>query len=404
MRPLVLALACFTSGCAAIWGIEESTLRESADAPPLETPDAPLAEPPDAAPPEVPDAAPVVPDATPPKPDATPPKPDATPPSPDAASAVPDAPPAVPDATPAVPDATLAAPDAGADAPLAEPDATPPPVDAGLPDGGFTQPSGTIAVSFIVDDRANQVYGPGDLRWKGSMLYHALTRTITYDPAWGSPWPPLYDDGPWDKGSPPGHEPKGAVAGDHKWGITVFVTPPTTGSAQSYEYGLTDASYDSKFDSGWCWIGNNGQFAVKAGDTAITAKGQTFPAFGTTDLQLTIDTTALDASHTWDTSVVGVKGSAWSWGLQTLTVDGNGKATFTMSNYVGAGHTFDHTGLLSSGQNAEFVFTFTGVEYKDGGVSLATGITAAVKAAGASGFTPVPIMLNAFKNTYITAP
>src|SRR5262249_10177992 len=50
------------------------------------------------------------------------------------------------------------------------------------PSGGFMQPAGTVAVSFTVDDTANKVYGPGDLQWKGSMIYDPATRKITKDP------------------------------------------------------------------------------------------------------------------------------------------------------------------------------------------------------------------------------
>src|SRR5512147_360805 len=78
---------------------------------------------------------------------------------------------------------------------------------ASITSSSFTQPPGTIAVSFSVDDRENRVYGVGDLAWKGSFVYDSNTRTLNYDPFWsaGVPgWPVLYDDGPWTEG---GHEP-----------------------------------------------------------------------------------------------------------------------------------------------------------------------------------------------------
>ncbi len=277
------------------------------------------------------------------------------------------------------------------------------------PTGGFTQPAGTVAVSFTVDDTANKVYTQGNLQWKGSMIYDPVTRKITRDTTWGGPWAALYDDGPWDQGTPPGHEPKNSTAGDHKWGITVFATPPATGT-DTYEYGLNDDAYQTAFGNGWVWLGANGTFAVAAGATApIAAAGQTFPKFGTTDLQLKIDLAALDTSSSWDTSKVGVKGSAWAWGVVDLTPSiSGGIATFTLSAVTGAGKPFNHTGLVSSGDKPEFIFVFgtgTGKEYKDAsGNALATGVTAGVKASGASTFTDVTITLATNKNTTITVP
>src|SRR6266852_4305066 len=92
----------------------------------------------------------------------------------------------------------------------------------------FTKPAGTVAVNFSVDDTANKSYtadatGKSDLQWKGAMIYDSTKNTITADPTWGGPWAVLYDDGPWTSG---GHEPDGATAGDHIWGVAVFVTPP----------------------------------------------------------------------------------------------------------------------------------------------------------------------------------
>jgi len=216
-------------------------------------------------------------------------------------------------------------------------------------------------------------------------------------------WARLYDDGPWTTG---GHEPMGAVAGDHKWGITVFATPPAT-AMQAYDYGLTDGSYEKSYGNGWMWpSGPNGTFTVHAGDTAaITAPGLTIPAFGTTDMQIVIDTTNLAAGTAWDTTQTGIKGSAWAWGTVSLTV-ASGKATFTLSAVVGAGHPFNHTGLLHSGDKPQFVITFAGVEYKDATGFSIQGVTAGTKAQGASTFTPATIALSPTgdPNPFITVP
>lgn len=97
-------------------------------------------------------------------------------------------------------------------------------------DLGFPQPAGTVAINFSVDDSVNGVFAAGELQWKGSMIYDAATRKITEDATWGGPFAPLYDDGPWNVTNAttglPGHEPATAVAGDKKWGVTVFMAPP----------------------------------------------------------------------------------------------------------------------------------------------------------------------------------
>lgn len=279
-------------------------------------------------------------------------------------------------------------------------DTAPPPP----PPPGFTQPAGTVAVNFKVDDSINKVFTAGNLQWKGAMIYDSTTRKVTADATWGGPWAPLYDDGPWSAG---GHEPADATAGDNKWGVTVFVTPPATGTA-TYSYGLNDDYYQTNFGNGWIWIGSNGSFDVAAGATApVNATGQVMPAFGTTDIQLKLDTNAL-AAGTWDKTKIEVKGSAWAWGSVVLTPDtaGGTAYTFTLSANVGAGKKFVHTGLLKTGDKPEFVFVFNGKEYKDaGGTVLADGVSAGTKASTATTYTSAPILVNATnKNTYVTIP
>jgi hypothetical protein len=253
---------------------------------------------------------------------------------------------------------------------------------------GFPQPAGTVAVNFTVDDTANRLFQADELYWKGAMIYDPTTRKITFDSTWGGPWAPLYDDGPWNV-DPPGHEPAGSVAGDHKWGVTVFATPGA--AATTYEYGLVDHA----FGDGWIWVGNNGSFVVAAGATTpITATGLTIAPFGNIDLRFTLDTAALDTQGgtvTWDTSVVQVKGGAWAWNLINMYDDGthgdatagDGIYTFVLSDWVGAGKTYFHTGLLKSGDQPQFVFVFNGVEYRDGaGLPTATGAVAETMAPG----------------------
>jgi len=266
------------------------------------------------------------------------------------------------------------------------------------PPAGFTQPAGTVAVNFTVDDTANKVYTAGQLQWKGAMLYDSTTRKVTKDSTWAGPFATLYDDGPWSSG---GHEPAGNVAGDNKWGATVFVTPPAAAPSDLYEYGLIDHA----FGDGWIWVGTNGSFTIAPGATAaVNATGLTLAKFGTTDMQLVIDKTLL-APGTWDTTTVKVKGSAWAWQEQTLTASGN-TYTFTLSNVVGVGKPLYHTGLLNAGAQPEFIYVFNGVEYKDGsGNGLYTGVTAATKASGAATWTTQTITLNPSNfNPRITVP
>jgi hypothetical protein len=269
-------------------------------------------------------------------------------------------------------------------------------------------------VNFTVDDTANQVFGPGELEWKGAMKIDETTRIITPDSAWGGPFPKLYDDGPWTTG---GREPKGSVAGDHKMGVTVFVAPPATGSA-TYEYGLQDAT-----TQGWLWRGANGTFVVASGATAeVTAAGLTLIPFGTTDLKVVIDTNALLARTladggvgTWDTSKVRIKGSGWSWALAELLDDGtkgdataaDGKFTFEMSQYVGTGHQFPHYGLGASGDQLQFVFVFglgDGVEYRDATAPSIVGVTASIKPSGGSYTTATIAQCGGDKNPCVTIP
>jgi hypothetical protein len=293
---------------------------------------------------------------------------------------------------------------------------------SGTPDASI-QPNGTVPVNFSVDDTANKVYASGDLQWKGAMKFDPTTRMITKDSSWGGPFAVLYDDGPWTTG---GHEPIGATAGDKIWGITIFVTPPATGT-DSYAYGLNDANACSSDPSvagcnGWSWLGDNGTFAVAAGATApVNATGRTFAKFGTVDLQLkatksqlislcqlsspatcSADADCNDLQNKFcnqsvtpkkcalkqtttctnpgsactgtpdattctppDTSKVTVKGSAQGWSEVKLVDDGAGNFIFTQSAFAGAGKPLPHAGLANSADKPEFIFVFNGSEYLD---------------------------------------
>lgn len=279
----------------------------------------------------------------------------------------------------------------------------------------FPQPTGTVAVNFTVDDTANKLWKDQELEWKGNVLFDSTTRKGTFDSTWGGPWAKLYDDGPWDKG---GHEPKGATAGDHKLGVTVFVTPPASGT-QDFEYGLRDATNPDTANGGWVWAGSNGKFTLTAGSTTeVTAAGMTFPAHGTTDLKLTLNTNQLDAGGTWTTAKVEVKGSGWGWTSVHMYDDGtHGDATagdkiytFVLSQAIDQAKP-PYPGLLKAGDRAEFVFELDGKEYKVSSVCSKAGVTAGLKAGGAAGFTDVTSSIAVTGgtglgsgNTYVTVP
>lgn len=291
----------------------------------------------------------------------------------------------------------------------------------------FLPPAGTVAVNFSVDDRANRVYRAGDLKWKGSFLLDEATRLLTADPTWSgaapgaaprSGWPTLYDDGPWTKG---GHEPIGARAGDHVWGVAVFVTPPAAGS-DSFDYGLIDDTYEARLGNGWMWKGSNGSFSVAAGATdPIVAAGMTFPRFGWDDLLLRLDWAKLNPTvlgiH-WDPSSVTVKSSAWGWGEIPLASLGKGQYAFLLSTKIGPGRLLPHTGLLNPGDVPEFVFVlgtveFGPIEYRDWacdadgncwGPAAVAGVSAATLNWCGLHYTPLDVVVLDDWNTGVTVP
>ncbi len=266
----------------------------------------------------------------------------------------------------------------------------------------YRKPGGAIAVSIVVDDAANKVYSDGQLVWRGSMSYDSIYNIIYSDPTWTGPFPKLYDDGPMSAG---GHEPEGAVAGDHKFGAMVFVFPPYYDST-TFEYGMIDQTYGTPPYFGWIWSGPNGRFTVYPGATADQrVAGMTLKPFGTTDVQLVLDANNLDPSGTWDLTTVAVKGSAWAWLELPLTNDGTGRYVFTLSSFVGAGKLLTHTGLATSGDQPEFMFVLGGQNYVNAAGASSIGVSAGTKASGAGAFTPTLVLLDSTShNTFIRVP
>lgn len=302
-------------------------------------------------------------------------------------------------------DATTAA-DSGSDAGV-----TPDAGQEGCPAWAGTQPANTVALNFVADDSANRTYTSTDgLAWKGSMKFDSATRCITRDTSWSGPFALLYDDGPWNTG---GHEPAGATAADHKFGVTVFFPSPVATS--TIDYGLV-SDWAPGGQGNWLWQGPNGAVHIPANSTApIDATGFTFPAFGTVDLKLVIDTATRAAGfETWMPALgVTVKSSGWGWVESPATDDGmagddaatDAKYTFVIGERAGRGN-LRHVGKYTSGQEIQFVFVLGGVEYKVAQVPSTAGVHAYTKAMGAATWTEVPVMNkpDGDKNTFIVIP
>jgi hypothetical protein len=281
-------------------------------------------------------------------------------------------------------------------------------------------PPCTVPVNFVVDDTANKAYKDAEMQWKGQFAWSAPTRISYMDGNWSGPYAPLYDDGPWDGYASGntikyGHEPHGAVAGDHIFGVTVFAYPPASGN-EVYGYGLIDHT----FGDGWIWKGSNGSFTIVSGATQpVTATGMTIDPWGTVDVELQLDTANLEPNTcsptpctpaAWDfTNGVKVKGSAWGWYEVALPSSGS-VYTFTMSNFVGLGNQLYHYGLTKQNDQPAFVFVFyaadgSSKEYKVGGVPPTTGVTAATKyPTGSWTAATVTNQPSGDKNTIITIP
>lgn len=257
---------------------------------------------------------------------------------------------------------------------------------------GFQQPANTVALSFTIDasDRKGFYVDEG-LEWKGAFTYDKATRILTYAADWAGgkgPYAPLYDDGPYDQG---GHEPKGAVKGDSKFGITAFL--PIPAEALKIEYGAQVPSGPncSNADGCWIWKGANGSIQVAAGaSTALTAEGLKLDPEGTVDLRLTLDTNNLGSGHVLDAGeTITVKGTFADWSNEQAFDDGtHGDATagdkvFTYTLSANAIRRLK----LAPGTVAEFVWNIGSAEYKTSGNKCeTTGVKAYTKGASDASF------------------
>ena len=134
-------------------------------------------------------------------------------------------------------------------------------------DPGETRTHATL--NFTLDDATSEIYTAGDgLAWKGNFSYDADNDLLALDPTSSGPFVMLADDGPVSGG---GHEPEGAVAGDHLWGASVQVE--TTDMSSVFTYGVISGSVDG---SDGDWIDGNTMQAVTVTSGAtgtITAPG-----------------------------------------------------------------------------------------------------------------------------------
>ncbi len=264
------------------------------------------------------------------------------------------------------------------------------------PAGAFQPPAGTVAVNFTVSDVVNRLWRGGELAWKGSMRFDATTRVITFDPSWAGPFPILHDDGPWD-GTPAGHEPSGAVAGDSILGVTVFITPGP--SAQVFQYGLMDVATGS-----WLWrsaSGANGTFTVEPGATApVLAPGMEFPRLGEVDLRFELDVrTLLAVSPPYSTSTVAVKGTVTGWSPLAMVDDGTrgdrvaGDGVFTAAlSSMPAAAAPPYLGLAQPGQVVEFLLQLGGRDYRDAaGLAALQGVSVSSMAPGSGFWAPLQL-------------
>lgn len=271
----------------------------------------------------------------------------------------------------------------------------------------FAQPDNTVVVNFTIDASGRPgFYADEQIQWKGSFQYDAETRVIVKDTNWASPWPPLYDDGPWTCG---GHEPDGATAGDDKFGITVFFAKPET--ATELEYGLRDAvAGGSNNDAGWIWVGPNGKVTINPTDTEVTAEGLTLSPEGAVDFRLTLDTTALGSGFTEGGKNIKVKGTYSGW-AETVAYDDASHGDAVANDHI---YTFTLSAndpkllKLTSGTTVEWVWVINSVEYKtNGGQAEKTGVKAFTNKSAAGWVDQtanIAITTGQFPNTYITVP
>lgn len=251
--------------------------------------------------------------------------------------------------------------------------------DQGAGDG---QASGSLVLTFEVDDSANQTFGDGEIVWTGSFTWDQATNSIVYATSWlptDGPYPPLYDDGPISAG---GHEREGATKGDH-----VFSTQVNFNAVEdtTLEYGALNEL------GNWMWNGANGTLQVAKGQKGVVAvPGMKLAKHGALDLKIALDTKKLAACCTkWSLAShsLYLKGSMNMWTAIQLLDDGqkgDDVAGDGIITYVHKQNLGKHDGGLNAGDEAQFIFVATqgdtlpdaGQEYKGAKEAFADGVTA----------------------------
>ncbi len=225
-------------------------------------------------------------------------------------------------------------------------------------------PDGHARITFFVDDRANETFQDGDIKWTGSFAWDAEENTIVFATSWlpsDGPYPLLYDDGPITEG---GHEMAEAVAGDHIFSTEVYFKAE---EETTFQYGVLN-----ELDF-WMWDGTNGEFTIPAGGTGtVHAQGLVLPAFGMIDIKVTVDTNDLHPEFAyiqdWTGINVYLKGNMNMWtpvqildngpeGGKGDDVAGDGIYTYVQGLNLGK-----HTGLLLQDQHAQFTAMFSAAE------------------------------------------
>lgn len=225
-------------------------------------------------------------------------------------------------------------------------------------------PEGYARITFFVDDRANETFQDGDIKWTGSFAWDAEDNSIVFATSWlpsDGPYPLLYDDGPITAG---GHEMAEAVAGDHIFSTEVYFKAE---EETTFQYGVLN-----ELDF-WMWDGANGEFTIPAGSTGtVHAEGLILPAFGMVDVKITVDTNDLHPEFAyiqdWTGINVYLKGNMNMWtpvqildngpeGGKGDDVAGDGVYTYVQGLNLGK-----HTGLLLQDQHAQFTAMFSAAE------------------------------------------
>lgn len=224
-------------------------------------------------------------------------------------------------------------------------------------DAAPERPAGTAAIWIAVDDRAAGTYDDGQLKWNGSFEWDEASNTVMFSASWlptERPYPVLRDDGPLSAG---GHEPEGQLAGDGIHSTVVLVD--ASAAAQTFEFGIIN-----ELDN-WIWVGPNGTLTVPEGSSgSFEAAGLAIEGFGDVDVRIVLDAAQLDplvypeGLPVADPKVY-LKGTLSNWGPVLVRDDGrkgdaeagDGLYTYLQSERLGA-----HEGLLSVGQQAQFVW------------------------------------------------